>query len=1154
MEVQRNGFPGTIYWANLATFAVCEHVVGDCIRSFLSVPSCSELKTISSPRESIFMKKQFCILIILFILTSILPERIVAQFYNGYSMQFGKNRVQYEERFWSFMRFKNYDTYYYLGGLELATFTGRTAQKDLEEIEKLFDYKLDGRIQFVIYNKLGDAKQSNIGLETEEIGSNNTGGITRIVGNKVFLYFTGDHIAFHKQIRGGIARVLIDQIMYGGDIKDRLQNSALLSLPDWYINGLVSYVSSPWNTEIDNRVRDGVNSKKYLKFNHLTGIDAVYAGHSIWKFIIDTYSESSVANLLYMTRVNRNIESGLMYVLGQNIKELSFNWRESMKSRYLNSDSKRDSIESKNILKRSKPETLYSQLKTSADGRYSIYVANNLGKYKVYLYDHEKKSRKRIQKSGYRSYAHETDISFPVLAWHPTGQLFAIIRERKGKLVMGTYTLSNKEYVESPLFNFEKVLNFSYADDGQSIVMSAIQKGQSDIFVYNLRTRVAEQITKDFFDDLDPHFIDKSRAIVFSSNRVNDTLGVDKSTLMPENSNYDIFYYDYRGQSAILRRITSTMHSNELQPMQFDSSAISYLSDENGIVNRYIAHLDSALSYVDTAEHYRMIVDNAPLTNYARNIISYNVNHNYNRVSEIVFRNGKYQLYVGQPKTNLHTDNPLPKTLFKNEQERALNAPPPAPTKPNVTTIEITDNNGNTTVIPADSNVVNIDNYVFQSDFPKSKKKDKKKDSPPQSSFIVPQDSVVIKIEEAKKDSLGFQLPKQRNYETAFSSTYFVSQLDNSLLNQSYQIFNGGSAIYYNPGLNGFFKLGISDLLEDYRITGGFKLAADLNSNEYFLSYEYLKKRMDRQLTFYRQATLLPEYGAKQFSHELRYASKYPFSDVSSLRGSIAYRNDKIVTLSLNQPSLESPDVLLHWATARLEYVLDNTINMGLNLYNGTRFKIFGEYYKQVDRKESGMVIVGADFRHYLKIHRELIWANRIATSTSFGKEKLIYYLGGTDNWISPGFNYETQIDYSQNYYFQALASNLRGFDQNIRNGNTFALINSEIRWPVFKYLLNRPIKSDFVRNFQIIGFGDIGTAWNGLSPYDSTNVFNRTVISNTPFVVTVVKQNEPIVGGYGFGLRTRLLGYFIRADWAWGIENRDLQPYKFYFSFGLDF
>ena len=41
--------------------------------------------------------------------------------------------------------------------------------------------------------------------------------------------------------------------------------------------------------------------------------------------------------------------------------------------------------------------------------------------------------------------------------------------------------------------------------------------------------------------------------------------------------------------------------------MQYDSAHIAYLSDENGIVNRYLANLDSALAYVDTTEHYRMI-------------------------------------------------------------------------------------------------------------------------------------------------------------------------------------------------------------------------------------------------------------------------------------------------------------------------------------------------------------------------------------------------------------------------------------------------------------------------------------------------------------------------------------------------------------------
>src|SRR6185436_12020096 len=91
-----------------------------------------------------------------------------AQFYNGYQMQFGKNRVQYDQRFWSFYKWKNFDTYFYLGGQELAVFTGRTAEAELDEIEKILDYKLDGRVQFIIYNKLSDAKQSNIGLQTDE--------------------------------------------------------------------------------------------------------------------------------------------------------------------------------------------------------------------------------------------------------------------------------------------------------------------------------------------------------------------------------------------------------------------------------------------------------------------------------------------------------------------------------------------------------------------------------------------------------------------------------------------------------------------------------------------------------------------------------------------------------------------------------------------------------------------------------------------------------------------------------------------------------------------------------------------------------------------------------------------------------------------------
>ena len=230
-----------------------------------------------------------------------------------------------------------------------------------------------------------------------------------------------------------------------------------------------------------------------------------------------------------------------------------------------------------------------------------------------------------------------------------------------------------------------------------------------------------------------------------------------------------------------------------------------------------------------------------------------------------------------------------------------------------------------------------------------------------------------------------------------------------------------------------------------------------------------------------------------------------------------------------------------------------------LNLYDGMRYKVFGEYYQQVNGNWSDVFIVGADIRHYLPIHRTLIWANRLAASTSFGGSRLIYYLGGVDNWTNlsrtvPTFDSSMPIDTTQNFVYQTLATNMRGFSQNIRNGNSFAVFNSELRWPIFRYFANKPINSDFLNNFQIIGFFDIGSAWSGTSPWDKKNHLNRKVIKNGPLVIVIDKGNEPIVSGFGFGLRSRLLGYFVRADWAWGIENHVLLPRIFYLSLSLDF
>ena len=88
-------------------------------------------------------------------------------------------------------------------------------------------------------------------------------------------------------------------------------------------------------------------------------------------------------------------------------------------------------------------------------------------------------------------------------------------------------------------------------------------------------------------------------------------------------------------------------------------------------------------------------------------------------------------------------------------------------------------------------------------------------------------------LEAVQDKSLEFILPPQRNYDVAFKSEYVVTQLDNAFVNSTYQRFTGGGS-FNNPGLNGFFKTGITDILDDYKVVGGFRITGNLGTNEFF--------------------------------------------------------------------------------------------------------------------------------------------------------------------------------------------------------------------------------------------------------------------------------------------------------------------------------
>jgi len=1108
-------------------------------------------------RPSSFVLRPSSLVLLSFILLSFIPSTLNAQFYNGSQLTFGKNRVQYNDFFWTYFRFEKFDTYFYLNGRELAEYTAEYADQNIRKIELMLQSGLEDKIQFIIFNNLSDLKQSNIGLYGDW-DTYNTGGVTRIIGGRVLLYFDGNYDHFEQQIRGGIATVILNQMMYGTGIGAQIKNNALFTMPEWYMGGLTSFIASGWDTEVDNIVRDAVLNGRYKKFNRLTGKEAVWAGHSLWHYISVRYGESAIPNIVYMARISRNIEKGFLYVLGLPYKTLLTDWLNYYTTLYAGQDAGRTDPDGQQLNRKNRPERVYRQLKMSPDGRFFAYVTHELGIYKVFLTDTETGKKRRIFRGGYRLADH-SDYSFPVLSWHPTSRILAILTERKGEDWLYFYDVEERRKEYQVLYNFQKILDISYSDDGRLLALSAVQKGQSDIFVYDIAAGSHEQLTNDIFDDFSPRFLPGSEEIIFSSNRISDTIRFyEQVDINKLTFNNDIFIYRFRSHSPVLKRITHTPLADEIQPFPYADRYLCYLSDANGIYNRYVARFDSVISFIDTTTHYRYFTQAFPVTNYKRSIVEHDVSVPAARIGEVLqgAQNSRmYLMDLVRPQylreVSLEPTSFMARKLREAEIEEAVSQGDTVPESPqpkqevqksHFRTVRLSDVVGQGEGLPEEDSIY-IERFRERHGL-----------------IITIPDTTGTepRLVPLTRDTLNkYKLAKALNYNVEYAIDEMVTQIDFTYLNTSYQPFSSGTQpVFINPGLNVLFMMGVTDLMEDYRISGGVRLNFDLVNNEYIFSYTNYKRRLDHQILFHRVG--VDDYGYYSYIrhkvNELYYITTYPFTPVFCIRGTASIRYDRAIYLSTDQYNLQVPDDHRVWGSIKGELIYDNTRSIGVNLYHGTRYKIFGEYYQMVNRSGTNVIVLGIDFRHYLKLHRSMIWANRIAASTSFGSNKLVYYMGGVDNWLWPRFDINTPVAFDQNYVFQTLATNMRGFNQNIRNGNSFFVINSEIRMPLFRYFFNRPIRSDFLNNFQIVAFGDLGTAWTGSSPWSKDNQLFRQYIYRNPLFIQVEMIKDPLVGGFGGGLRTRLLGYFIRADLAWGVEDGRIRKPIFYFSLSLDF
>jgi hypothetical protein len=1093
----------------------------------------------------------------------------------GFRTEFGKNRLQTKPYDWKFFKNDQFDVYYYLTGRDLAVFVAQEAGYHINEIESFFDFRLDDKIQFVLYNSKLDYGQSNMFLERDAY---NIGGTTRIIGATCFIYYPGNHFDFVRNIRQGVGQVVINEMLYGGSVQERIQNATLLHLPDWYVNGLVNHVSLGWDHELDSRLKNAILSGKLKKMGALKKENRDLVSQAMWMYIDRRYGKDVISNILYVSRVNKNLESGYLYVLGKNLWEVYDEWYQFTLGYYQNQALTGNEYSERIALnKRLFKNKAATHMALSHDQGHLALATNMLGKVKLYTVDMATGQAQKIFAMGYKSLSNEPDFSYPVFCWDSRKRVLHYVYEKKGVPWYVQYDLATKGTVrKEPLTQIQRVYSMSMSPDGRSIAISGLKNGRTDIMVLDATTAFVRSITNDDYDDLDPFFTKGGEEIVFSSNRPSTAF---KELKKFQNNfdfaeSFDLYSYDYKGKAESFSRITHTPSFNETQPRMYGDSLLAFVHDESGYLNlgileqhhrydglqvivkkknnlispndtvylpskadyeAFIKEMDdSAYANISRIDTQGVFFDTAHLyqaTDYSENVMHYELTRE-GKAYHLGMHDNLYGVFATQLK-------PMGQLVpLKGGQARNYMGMMADPVNDEV-------NNSNDGPSPKDSFP-----YYFITGFEDLATQGDENEGKEQAPLL---DSKKNLVNSGRDDETGRD--QSSYYFLAFAPDEVITQFDIGYFNTPYLPYAPGDNSVNFPGLRGLSRIAVSDMFKDYRLEGGVRPSVNLNSLDYFGRYQNFKKRMDKELAYYRMGNRESNdtTSLKTVVQELRYVLKYPFTEVAALRGHVFARQDNKVALATSRDALLAEPVPVYWVGGKVEFVYDNTMADGVNTLYGTRYKLYYENFTQLADNKI-LHIVGGDFRSYLKIYRNFIWANRLAFASSLGKHKVVYFLGGTENWLAPRFNNEISVDEERDYVFKSGAVNLRGFQQNIRNGASYCVVNSEFRLPLFRFFSNKPLKSNFLENFQVVGFGDIGVAFNGYSPFDEENAFNKKVFYADPVRVERWSLRKPVVGGYGFGLRSNVLGYFVRLDWAWGREA-GIEPNRVvYLSLGTDF
>ncbi|HEU4989189.1 MAG TPA: basic secretory protein-like protein [Gemmatimonadaceae bacterium] len=434
---------------------------------------------------------------------------------------FGRNKVQYETFDFRILKTPHFELYFYPAESLATRDAGRMAERWYARHSETFAHQFDDK-SIILYADHSDFEQTNVVSESPDQGEQ---GVTEGLRTRVVMPFQGsyaetDHVLGHE-----LVHVFQYDIAENGDANGLARMS---TLPGWLIEGMAEYFSLGRNSELTAMwMRDAVERDSFPTIKQLNTDPRFFPyryGQALWAYVAGRWGDRAVVDV-YRASLRSGLDGAIVRVLGESPDSLSKDWAEANKALYTSQ-----------LVGRTKPQDA-GQLIVSAggkveqqnvspvispDGNYVAFFSSRaLFSYDLYLADaHTGRIIKKLA-------APSSDPHFDALnfinssgAWSPDSKQFAFIVDENGKNDVAVLNVASGNIERKiSLPGVGAVTAVSWSPDGNSMVLSGLAGGISDLYLLDLRTNHVTQLTNDRYADEMPEFSPDGKTIVFSSDR-----------------------------------------------------------------------------------------------------------------------------------------------------------------------------------------------------------------------------------------------------------------------------------------------------------------------------------------------------------------------------------------------------------------------------------------------------------------------------------------------------------------------------------------------------------------------------------------------------------------------------------------------------------